>query len=384
MSRITFIPALGILISRGGWLARLVAALVVVLGTFGGWAVSASAAIGPAGPTTPPFTQCPAVSADTSCQFLINVVGSGSTQTPEVLQDASQPFYDSVDDALVAVQNDSQQPLTSLQIGVDGSGDNDFGFDGDGLCVPPSPPVPAGCPFGGSLEDPFDYEGPGMEFLGGTAALLDNEEGTVEFTPALQPGQYTYFSLEAQPDVPLVAGNVDDLLTTTLSDAFDDTSGEYGVLQEAEPTEVTDRATLEGAYASNAEGTITYQVYSDAACTQQVATAGVDLPVQEGIVPESTPIGLELPTNHAYYWQATYSGDSSNSPATSPCGSETMIFGSPPARAQLVSRKLSRRRAERRGAHDTDRLLCDCWCSYHEPQRGAGRERLGHLHPLHR
>ncbi|MGD1057997.1 MAG: hypothetical protein ABR992_11365, partial [Solirubrobacteraceae bacterium] len=173
-----------------------------------------------------------------------------------------------------------------------------------------------------------------MEFLGGTAALADNEEGTVEFTPALQSGQYTYFTLEAQPNVPLVAGNVDDLLTTTLSDTLGDTSGEYGVLQEAEPTEVTDRASIEGAYASDAEGTVSYRVYSDAACTQQVATAGVELSVQEGIVPESTPVGLELPTNHAYYWQASYSGDSSNSAAVSPCGSETMIFGSPPARAQ--------------------------------------------------
>lgn len=292
-------------------------------------------AIGPpAGPTTPPFTQCPAVSADTSCQFLIDVVGSGATQTPKVLEDASQPFYDSNDDALVAVQNDSSQPLASLHIGVEGSGDDDFGFDGDGLCQPPSPPVPVGCPFGSSLEDPFDYQGPGMEFLGGTMALFNAEAGTVDFTPALQPGQYTYFSLEAQPNVPLVAGNVNDLLTTTLSDSFGDTSGPDGVLQEASPTEVTDTATIEGANASSAEGTITYKVYSDAACTQLVATAGVDLPVSQGSVPASTPVGPGLATNAIYYWQASYSGDGTNSQAISACGSETMIFGSPPARAQ--------------------------------------------------
>jgi hypothetical protein len=309
--------------------------LIAIAGVLAGLPAVATAAIGPpGGPTTPPFTQCPAVSADTSCQFLIDVVGSGATQTPEVLEDASQPFYDSNDDALVAVQNDSQQPLASLHIGVEGSGDNDFGFDGDGLCAPPSPPVPVGCPFGPSLENPFDYQGPGMEFEGGTAVLSNSEAGTVDFTPALQPGQYTYFSLEAQPNVPVVAGDVNDLVTTTLSDSLGDTSGASGVLQEASPTEVTDSATIEGADASIAEGTITYKVYSDAACTQLVATAGVDLPVSPGSVPASNPVGPGLATNAVYYWQASYSGDGTNSPATSPCGSETMIFGSPPARAQ--------------------------------------------------
>jgi hypothetical protein len=315
--------------------AGLGATLATVLCVFAAWPTTASGAMGPpAGPTTPPFTQCPAVSADTSCQFLVDVVGSGSTQTPVVIQDPSQPFYDSNDDALVAVQNDSGQPLASLHIGVEGSGDNDFGFDGDGLCAPPTPPVPAGCPFGGSLEDPFDYAGPGMEFEGGTAALSDADAGTVDFTPALQPGQYTYFSLEAEPNVPLVAGNVNDLVTTTLSDAGGNTSDMYGALQEAEPTEVTDTATIAGANASSADGTATYRVYSDPACTQLVATAGTGLPVDEGTATPSNPVGPGLPNNSVYYWQVSYSGDASNSPSVSPCGSETMIFGSPPARAQ--------------------------------------------------
>jgi hypothetical protein len=296
------------------------------------WPGAACAAFGPpAGPTTPPFTQCPAVYVDTSCQFLINVLGSGTTQTPEVLQDPDQQFYDTSDDALVAVQNDSQEPLSSLHIGVEGSGDNDFGFDGDGLCNPPDPPVPAGCPFGGSLEDPFDYEGPGMEFEGGLA-ITDTDAGTVDFTPPLQPGQYTYFSLEAQPNVPLVAGNVNDLIATTLSDASGTTSGTYGALQEAEPTEVTDTATISGVNASSAEGTVAYNVYSDPTCTHLVASAGTS-PVSEGAAAPSSPVGPGLASNAVYYWQATYSGDANNSPASSPCGSETMIFGSPPARA---------------------------------------------------
>jgi hypothetical protein len=324
-------------VKRAGLAGARAAAFCALAAAFcalAAWPAMASGAIGPpAGPTTPPFTQCPAVSADTSCQFLIDVVGSGATQTPVVIQDPSQPFYDSSDDALVAVQNDSQQPLGSLHIGVEGTDDNDFGFDGDGLCAPPTPPVPAGCPFGGSLEDPFDYAGPGMEFEGGSA-IADVDAGTVDFTPALQPGQYTYFSLEAQPSVPLVAGNVDDLVTTTLSDAGGNTSDTYGALQEAEPTEVSDTATIEGVNASSADGTVTYRVYADPTCTQLVATAGADLPVDEGNATPSSPVGPELPNNAVYYWQASYSGDVSNSPSVSPCGSETMVFGSPPARAQ--------------------------------------------------
>src|SRR6267143_2170153 len=74
----------------------------------------------PAGPTTPPFFQCPAIGLDTTCQFLVDVTDAGST----VLQDSSQSFYDGSDDVTVAIQNDSSTPLGSVHLGVANSGDS--------------------------------------------------------------------------------------------------------------------------------------------------------------------------------------------------------------------------------------------------------------------
>ncbi len=77
-------------------------------------------------------------------------------------------------------------------------GADSFGFDGDGLCNPPTGPSPESCPFGppGINESPFDYYGPDTEL---TVDAETTDSGTVVFPTALQPGQYTYFSLEANP-----------------------------------------------------------------------------------------------------------------------------------------------------------------------------------------
>ena len=153
----------------------------------------------PAGPTSPPFTQCPAIGNNTSCGYLIDVT---STSTPpEVLQDASQGAYDEGnDDVTVGVQNDSNVAIGSVHIGVAESGDNIFGFDGDGGCSESSeiPVKPEGCPFGpaGDLSDPYDYWGPDAEL---NAEAGSSDAGTVTFPTPLQPGQYTYFTLEAPP-----------------------------------------------------------------------------------------------------------------------------------------------------------------------------------------
>src|SRR5258705_7054049 len=79
----------------------LLGAMVALLATGFGQVANAGAsgvAQGPpAGPTSPPFFQCPAIGLDTTCQFLVDVTNSGIT----VSQDASQHFYDGSDDATV-------------------------------------------------------------------------------------------------------------------------------------------------------------------------------------------------------------------------------------------------------------------------------------------
>ena len=84
---------------------------------------------------------------------------------------------------------------------------------------------------------------------------------------------------------------------------------------------VHDSATLSGATA-DAGGTVTYTVYTDSACSQNALGAGT-VTVTNGIVPDSDPITFD--TAGDFYWQAVYSGDGNNNPATSDCTTEHLV-----------------------------------------------------------
>lgn len=94
-------------------------------------------------PLSPPFTECPPVGLDTSCQFLV-VIGNGSHVS--ILQDPSQGHYDvGGDDSLVGIVNNSSSPVASVTLTSDGP---IFGFDGDGICTvsPSRPDAPSAPP----------------------------------------------------------------------------------------------------------------------------------------------------------------------------------------------------------------------------------------------
>jgi hypothetical protein len=315
---------------------RLVGILAVAVCALASWTATANASFGsaqgPALPTTAPFEQCPAVFLDPSCGYLIDITNAPK---PKVLVDASVGFYEGSDDVLVGVQNDSSTPVSSLHIGLAGSGDDSFGFDGDGLCQPGGAPIPGECPFGPSLADPFDYWGPDAELT------AENEDaGTVTFSTPLAPGEYTYFSLESPfLGSPIVAGSVNDLLRTTLSDT--ETSGAR--IASPVPTDVTDSATLFGAHPAEEGGEIVYHLYSDPACTSEILgpkgePAGGAHPITvEGEIPTSNPVGSKLETNHVYYWKAIYKpGTKGDEETETNCGDETMTFGTPPQAAGSV------------------------------------------------
>jgi hypothetical protein len=103
-------------------------------------------------------------------------------------------------------------------------------------------------------------------------------------------------------------------LSPTISTTLSDTSIEVGGT-------VHDSATLSGATA-NASGTVTYTVYSDSNCSQGARDAGT-VTVSGGVVPDSN--SLQFNTAGTFYWQAAYSGDNNNKPATSACTSETLV-----------------------------------------------------------
>ncbi len=295
------------------------------------WAAPASASYGSAQngplPTSTPFQQCPAVYLDASCGYLIDLTGSGAET---VYTDPEVGFYEGSDDVLVGVQNDTSAPISSIHVGVPGSGTGSFGFDGDGLCTPGGGPIPPECPFGPSSEDPFDYWGPDAELAASSA-----DDGTVTFSTPLQPGQYTYFSLEAPPFGPaVVPGGGTDVIETSLTGA----SGSGARISEPAPANVTDTATLKGTHALEAQvgKKVTYRVYEDAGCTKEVGKklGGEVAIAEEGVLPPSVPFGATLPTNHVYYIRAEYQGDAhGNTPVVENCGDETLTFGTPPARA---------------------------------------------------
>jgi hypothetical protein len=99
-------------------------------------------------------------------------------------------------------------------------------------------------------------------------------------------------------------------------------------------TPVHDSATLTGA-TSDAGGTVTYTAFSDSGCSQDARSAG-QVTVTNGSVPDSGP--LTFSAAGTYYWQASYTGDSNNEPATSDCTSEVLTVAK---NSPLISTTLS-------------------------------------------
>src|SRR5436305_845340 len=111
--------------SMWGALAGTLVAVAIPL-----WAAPAAQAV---------FTQCPPVDVDAGCQFLITITNAG----PSVAQDTTQAPYESEDDSLIGVQNNSSSAITALPLSAPGTAL--FGFEADGICDPGGPPLPSGC-----------------------------------------------------------------------------------------------------------------------------------------------------------------------------------------------------------------------------------------------
>ena len=104
--------------------------------------------------------------------------------------------------------------------------------------------------------------------------------------------------------------NLHPSITTTLSATTIEVGGT-----------VHDSATLTGASA-DAGGTVSYTVYTNDTCTDNPQSAGT-VTVTNGVVPDSNPITFHQTGD--FYWQAFYSGDANNDPATSICTSEHLV-----------------------------------------------------------
>ncbi len=354
---------------------RIGALLIVSAAVCAAWLApsSASAAL---------YTQCPPVYKDTGCQFLVTVTNGGET----IAEDSSQGPYEGSDDALVGVQNNSSSPISSIHLSAE---DELFGFDGDGICDPGEAPLPGGCEvqqylsysektenlnkgkecaYLGELKkgvaaketieescafklptaepagltfpegvtivgyaangDPVTgYEGPTSWFTG-IGALGSNATGagTVNFSPAIPPGGSTYFGLESPP-----SGGFGS--TTTISTTLSGGGQTGTAITVPQGTSVTDAATLGGANASIATGSVSYNIYSDSACTHLVAAAGSGA-LSGATAAASTAANL---APGVYYWQASYGGDANNKAVSSTCGSETLTVQAPTTTTTIQS-----------------------------------------------
>jgi hypothetical protein len=309
------------------------------------------------------FTQCPPVYKDTSCQFLVTVTDTETT----VESDPTQGPYEGSDDALIGIQNSSSKPISSIPLSAE---ETLFGFENDGICSPGEGPIPAGCqiltlnssksapegkpgeackaanlssecgfpePAGEPAKTSFPegilpngygakgseisgYEGPTSWFTNiGPFGAFPTGSGVVNFSPAIAPGQSSYFSLESPP-----VGGFGAIATlgTTLSGGGQ-TGASISVVQ---GTPVTDTATLSGAGAPTATGPVSFNVYSDPGCTTLAIAAGA-AKMAAGVSGPSTAISTLAPGK--YFWQAHYSGNLQNQAATSVCGTEVLTVLTP-------------------------------------------------------
>ncbi len=320
------------------------------------------------------FRQCPDVGADTGCQYLITVSPLGVS----LATDPSQPSYannlvgtnetGSPTDALVGVQNDTSAPLTSLNI----TGPITFEFDGDGICDNASGAVPKGCqtPSGstacGADRGPCSfppppgepanyaefedyaasmpawsngdvqngYEGPTSWFS--NVGPSPNNTGTVNFSPGISPGGSTYFSLEAAPNqLPITTW-----LTTTQAAA-----GLRGaVLYVLHGMRVQSTADLTGGY-GHVTGSVMFRLFPNNTCS------GASIPAGTSTVPSSTLVSnsMAMDVPGTYNWQAEYSGDNTNAPSVTTCGSQTVVVPKSanvglPSNHRCVSRLVARLR----------------------------------------
>lgn len=143
-----------------------------------------------AGPAYALFSQCPAIGYADGCSILVEITPTGKLKfniDPSILP------YDNVEDTLVGVINNSGATVFGISL----TGEDIFGFDGDGAGDPTGSFWGSGSPHGPYLGGPFGstgYEGPNTSF-----SVIDADTGTVNFEGGLNNGANLWFSLEGAP-----------------------------------------------------------------------------------------------------------------------------------------------------------------------------------------
>ncbi len=174
---------------------------------------------------------------------------------------------------------------------------------------------------------------PGQHFQVLSANPLIGSFGAVQEVGSIGGG-WTYTPVYSATGVDLVVAGGPVPTTTTATISGGGQTG--GTIALPENSVVTATATLTGVNAASAAGSISYRVYSDSGCSNEVANAG-NVAVGAGAVGGSSP---EVFPPGTYYWQASYSGDATNQRSSSTCGAAVeTVEGSNAGKQKLLGFK---------------------------------------------
>ncbi len=137
---------------------------------------------------------------------------------------------------------------------------------------------------------------------------------------ATVPGTYIVTGIDTQARLATGIATLTVTAGTSVSTSLSGDGQSGADLSVPSGTAVSDQASLSGADAASATGTVTYNVYFDSDCSTLAGAGSPETITTPGVLPASEAETLSTPGT--YYWQATYSGDSTNAPSTSPCGGE--------------------------------------------------------------
>ena len=141
--------------------------------------------------------------------------------------------------------------------------------------------------------------------------------GNAEIAYDSNPGSGTQVFVQPITVPPVSTPPAADSVTTT--QASGTTTG-ASITIPAGTVGETDSATITGANASTATGTVTYSLYSDSSCaTGVLSDTGT---VASGVAAPAAVATVLAPGT--YYWKAAYGGDARNAASASACGSEIL------------------------------------------------------------
>jgi hypothetical protein len=179
---------------------------------------------------------------------------------------------------------------------------------------------------GGPISLAYSGDG-GTSWIGPAAINANTDGGASEVTSSVGPtgqGWAAWLdngSVYAQQFVAADATTAPASTSLTTAQSSGATTGPLITITAGTVGE-TDRATLSGANAATAGGTVTYDLYSNSTCTTLLSSGGAAT-VTGGAAGSSAPVTTALAPG-TYYWRAAYGGDARNAPSASACGSEVL------------------------------------------------------------